>query len=163
MHHERIHQLVVHAHARVQRRGRILEHHRDHAADETALRSRALRHVLALEEHLARRGLLQTAHHVGRGGLAAAGFAHDAQGFAGHELEGEAAHGLHLVRMQDGARARFERHSDVVEEDDGGGFARSRCGLDARVHAFLLAHMMAPPGTYGLMPRRLSSLSGSSA
>ena len=45
---------------------------------------------------------------------------------------------------------------DVVEEDDGGGFARSRCGLDARVHAFLLAHMMAPPGTYGLMPRRLS-------
>ena len=97
-------QLLADGHARVQGRCRVLEHDGDDAADDLALRCGALRDIGALEVHMTGRGGLQTAHDVGRGGLAAAGLADDADGLAGHELQGQAVDGVDLVGVQQASR-----------------------------------------------------------
>ena len=119
VHQQRVAELVVDDHAGVERGRGVLEHDRDDATDLLAQVRRALRDVRPLEVHVTGRGRLQAAHDVCRGGLAAAGLAHDAHGLARHELDGHALDGVNEVRVQDGARAGPERHRDVVEEDDG--------------------------------------------
>ena len=52
----------------------------------------AVEDVLALEVHLPLRGLEEVQNRVDQGGLAAAGFAHDAQDFALFELEAHVVH-----------------------------------------------------------------------
>ena len=118
VHDHGVHELLAHGHACVQGRCRVLEHNGDDAADDLTLRSGALRDIGALEVHVAGRGGLQTAHDVGRGGLAAAGLAHDADGLARHELQGQAVDGVDLVGVQQGAGTRLEYHVDIIKEDD---------------------------------------------
>ena len=147
-----VHKLVMNGHARVKRRRRVLEDNGDDAADGLALIGGTLGHVDALEVHVAGSRCLQAAHDVRRRGLAAAGFAHDADGLAGHELQREPVDGMHLVRMQDGTGTGLENNVDIVQEDDGGLLA-CRC--------FGFGHYCSPP--YGFRPRRAISSSGSSA
>ena len=118
VHDHGVHELLADGHARVQGRCRVLEHDGDDAADDLALRCGALRDIGALEVHMTGRGGLQTAHHVGCGGLAAAGLADDADGLARHELQGQAVDGVDLVGVQQGAGTRLEHHVDIIKEDD---------------------------------------------
>ena len=55
--------------------------------------------VLAIESHLAIAGLDQAQDATARGGLAATGLAHHAQGFPGSNAEADAVHGMHSVNF----------------------------------------------------------------
>mgnify|MGYP000019558045 CR=1 FL=1 len=81
-----VEQLLANDHARVERRGRVLEHDRDDATHVATVLGGTLGDVLALKVDLAARGGLQAAHDVSRGGLSATGLADDADGLSGHEL-----------------------------------------------------------------------------
>ena len=59
--------------------------------------------VLALEEDMAAVGRSSRLSRRDQGGLAAAGFADDAEILARQDVEGDAAHGLHLAVGGEGA------------------------------------------------------------
>ena len=119
VHGERIDELVGNAHAGVQRGRRILEDDRDDTADFHALLRGAMRDVLPFEQHLPGRERLQSAHHVRRRRLAAAGLADDANRLARHELEIHAVDGGDPVAVEQ-ARTRTGREHDlrVLQFDD---------------------------------------------
>ena len=84
-------------HARVERCERVLKNDL-HVASHFAQRLRV--HggdVLAVEADLAAAGLDQPQDAAARGGLAATGLAHHAQGFASGNAEADAVHGVHAV------------------------------------------------------------------
>ena len=97
---QRVEELIVHDHAGVKRGGGVLEHDGHDAAHLLAEVGRALGDVLALEVDLAGRRRLKAAHDVGGSGLAAAGLAHDADGLAGHELDGDVIDRVHQIGVQ---------------------------------------------------------------
>ena len=144
-------QLIMNGHAGIQRRGGVLEDDRNNAADGLAHIGRALRDIDALEVHFARRRSLQAAHNIRRSGLAAARLADNTDGFARHELNGEPINGGYLIGMQNGARARIEHYTNIIEKDDR--------RLLFRIRGF--GHYCSPP--YGVSLRRFISSLGSSA
>jgi hypothetical protein len=85
---------IVHALVRVERRPWVLEHglHRRPVLAQGVATQRV--HVLAVDEDLAGRGLLQAQDELRGGRLAAAGFADDGERLALGDREVDAVHGL---------------------------------------------------------------------
>ena len=101
--------------------------------------------VLAVEAHNAVGGGFHLQHHTGGGGFAAAGFAHQAVGFALADAEGDAVHGFDLAygAAGDDALGDGEVLADVFQFNDGvgavaparagGGVGGAGCGCGVRV------------------------------
>ena len=84
-------------HTRVQRGRRILEDHRDNASDTPTRICATLCDFLTVEEHLALRRHLQSAHDVCGRGLATARFADDTQRLSALNAHVDTANRVHLV------------------------------------------------------------------
>jgi hypothetical protein len=92
---ERLRDDGIHAHARIERGERILEDGLDALAVEVEALALQSRHVLVLEEDLARRRLLEPEHELGRGRLTAAALPHHAERAPGLDGEGNVVHRPH--------------------------------------------------------------------
>ena len=90
---------LAHRHARIERCIRILEDHLHASAQRTDLRLTDVRDVLAVEHDAALGRFGQTHHHTRERRFAAAGFADQADRFAGEHVEIDAVH-----RAQDAMR-----------------------------------------------------------
>jgi hypothetical protein len=104
---------VGHGHARVERAVGVLEddlHVAPHAAQGLALE---LEDGLAVEADLAGGGLEQPEDRAPGGGLAAAGLAHQAEGLAAVDGEGDVVHGAHVA---DDAREEAALDGEVLLE-----------------------------------------------
>ncbi|CRH94201.1 Uncharacterised protein [Chlamydia trachomatis] len=101
----RVGELVADDHTGVEGGRRVLEDDRDDPTDAPARLRGPLRHLLALEEDLAGGRGDETAHDVRGRRLAAAGLADDPERLAFLDAHGHAAHGLDLVRAEQGARS----------------------------------------------------------
>jgi hypothetical protein len=104
MHLQRLGDDRADAHARIQRRVRVLEDHHHLAPDGPHLAPAELRDVLAVELHGAAGQRQQPHDAAGERGLPAAGLPHDADGLAGVHVEGDAVDRLDA--------------SDLLLEDD---------------------------------------------
>ena len=100
MQHQRLAQHGAHRHARIERGVGVLEDHLHALAARAHLVVGERQQVLALEAHLAGRGLDQAQHQAADRRLAAARFAHDGQRLAGLELEIDAVDGADMARHQ---------------------------------------------------------------
>ena len=118
MDYKRINQLVFNSHAGVKRCSRILEYHRNHAADLLTVLRRTMRHIHALEQHLAGSRLLQAAHHIGSCGLAAAGLAYDPDSLSGKQLDVHLVDSLDLIRMEQLPCACSENNINIAQFND---------------------------------------------
>src|SRR5215208_5185253 len=87
---------AAHGHARVQRRVRVLEDHLDVAPQGPELAVAERGDVAAVEDELAVRRLVEPDDRLGERGLAAAGLAHQAEAFAGEDIEGDVVHRLEV-------------------------------------------------------------------
>ena len=100
-------------HARVERAERVLEDHLHLAAEGAHLRLGELRYVRAAEADGAGGGFHQAHHGARHGGLAAAGFADEAEGLAFVDAEADAIDGMHLA---DGAAQQALLDGEVLLE-----------------------------------------------
>ena len=89
-------------HAGVQGGVGVLEDHLDVLGELLALLALQVRHVLALKEDLAVRGLVQADDGAAERGLSAAGLADQAEGLALFDGEGDVVHGAQQLFMADG-------------------------------------------------------------
>ena len=104
-----------HGHAGVQRRVGILEDHLHAAAVGQHLLFIKGCDVRAVQQNLARRGLVQAHDGAADGGLSAAGLAHQAEGLARIEVEADVVHGLErLFLLKEGAAHR-EIHLQIAD------------------------------------------------
>ena len=128
-------------HAGIQRRIRILKHHRSLLAEGLDI---VLRHDLpAVVVNLTRRGLVKVQDCAADGGLAAAGFADQTQRLA--RFDGEA----HIVHGLEGLGAE-QTHIDIEVF-----FQVSY--IDDRLCVFILVHFSAPPFSSGFSSAASSS------
>ena len=97
VHTQWISELISDVHARVECGCWILEDHRDDASDTPTRISATLRDFLPVEEHLALRRHLQSAHDVCGRGLAAARFADDTQRLSALNAHVNASNRVDLV------------------------------------------------------------------
>ena len=95
MHARRVGDALRHGHARVQRGVAVLEHHLHLPAHGVHRDAVAVADRIAVEHHVAGVGLDQPHQQPRGGGLAAAGFADDAEGLALADGEGDVVHRLH--------------------------------------------------------------------
>ena len=85
---------VAHGHAGVERRQRVLENHLDVFALQAHGLAAQAQQFAAFKHNAAGTGFHQADDGARQGGFAAAGFAHDAQGFAGGQLERHIVYGF---------------------------------------------------------------------
>ncbi len=85
----------AHAHARIERFGGILEDHLEIPAQRTQRPLAGAGDVGAAEVDGAGGGFEQADDGLAEGGFAAAGFADEAEGFAGSDVQRDAVHGAH--------------------------------------------------------------------
>ncbi|MGY4361227.1 hypothetical protein ACVW0J_007720 [Bradyrhizobium sp. i1.7.7] len=105
---DRLGQDVAHAHARIEARERILEHHL-HAAAHLAHRARmCVVDALAVEDHLARRDVEQPQDGTADRGLAAAGLADQRQRLALRDFERDTVDGIDIFGLA-AEQALFDR------------------------------------------------------
>ena len=114
---ERVDQGVVHDHARIQRRGRVLEDDRDRAPQGSAIRS-ATPQLASFEVDLAARQGLQTHHDAGGGRLTAAGLPHQPEGFAALDAQRDVVDGVNRIWAEEFARTGPVDHVRVSQLDD---------------------------------------------
>ena len=101
---ERVNERVVHDHAGVERRGRVLEDHGDRAPQGPAV-GRPVPQPPALEVDLARGRRLEPHHEAGGGGLPAPRLPHQAEGLAAAHGQGDVVDRVDLVGPQEAAGA----------------------------------------------------------
>src|SRR5215472_1560120 len=87
---------VLDVHPRVERRVRVLEDHLHLAAERLERRRRGYRGVLPCEAYLPSVRRDETLHEARQGGLATAGFAHNAENLPTLHVKGHPIHGFHL-------------------------------------------------------------------
>ena len=118
---ERVAEDVAHAHARVERRIRVLEHHLDAATELVERGARHLQDLLPLEVHLAAGGVHQPGDEPGGGGLATAALPHQSEGLAFLDGEVDPVHRLEfraLAAEQREERSQREILRQVVDSED---------------------------------------------
>jgi hypothetical protein len=148
---QRIEQLVMHDHARVQGCCRILEDDGDDTSYLLSELGRPLRDVASLEVDMSLRRSLEAAHDIGGRRLAAARLADDADGLAGHELDAHVLHGVHEIRMEQRAGTGLERDRYVIEEDDRRVLVLGH-GLGIFCHRYFASLAPARVARYGVSP-----------
>ena len=111
---QRIGQGAAHGLARIERGVGVLEDHLDGAR---GLQPLALAEVAAVERDVAVRRRDQAHDGERQGGLAAAGFAHQAQALAGLHVERDAVDGLQRVDAAGQRAADLEVDGEIVERE----------------------------------------------
>ena len=114
---ERVDERVVHDHARVEGRGRVLEDHRDAASQIATVRGRAPQGT-TLEDDLTGGDRLQPHHDSGRGGLAATRLPHESQRLSALDAQRDVVDRVNRVRVEQATGAGLVDDIDIPELDD---------------------------------------------
>ena len=125
----------MHAHARIQCGGGVLENNGYHAANLAAVRGRTLGHFLPAEKYLPRGWDLQPTHDIRGGGLAAARLTHDADGFTRINGKREPLDSVDVLRLEQATVAGSKAHFDIAQLNDGA--CRGWIGLIHDLRSFL--------------------------